>query len=110
RLAQNISADLPRIDRDHPIAAFEQIFEREIARPHVLRRDADHGDRLHRVEDAADIAVGIVFVIHGFARRRCDECKVPGPKQKGRSASRTGADWYQNTTDTTYCNSSILIS
>ena len=92
RLTQDIPADLPRIDRDHPIAALEQIFEREIARPHVLGRDADHGDGLHGVEDAADVAVGIVVVIHGFAGCRCDECRTPGANERGekKSASLPG--------------------
>ena len=57
-LPEHFLAGLAGIDRDHAVAALEQILEGEIARPVVLRRDADHGDRLHGVENAADVAVG----------------------------------------------------
>ena len=63
-LAENLLPGLAGIDRDHAVAALEQIFEHEIARPVVLRRDADHRDGLHRVEDAADIVVGVAVVVH----------------------------------------------
>ena len=52
--AEQFLAGEARVDRDHAVAALEQIFEGEIARPAVIGRDPDHGDRLHRVEDAAD--------------------------------------------------------
>src|SRR6516162_10474116 len=52
------------IDRDHVIAALHQIFEREIARPHIDRRRADHRNHLHAVEDRADIVVRIRVVVH----------------------------------------------
>src|SRR3974390_85414 len=63
-LPDDLLAGLMWINRDHPVATFEQILEREKARPIVLRRDADHGDGLHRLQNAADIAVGIDVVVH----------------------------------------------
>ena len=63
-LPEQVLAGEARIDRDHPVAALEQVLEGEIARPVVLRRRADHRDGLHGVEDAADIAVVVIVVIH----------------------------------------------
>ena len=47
--AKQALSDMAGIDRDHVIAALHQIFEREIARPHIDRRGADHRDRFHAV-------------------------------------------------------------
>src|SRR5262245_44719126 len=55
------------IDRDHVVAALRQVFEGEIARPHIDRRGADHRDRFHRVEDAADVGVVVIVVVHLFS-------------------------------------------
>src|ERR1700726_2062696 len=55
---------MPGIDRDHVIAALQEIFERKIARAHVDRRSADHRDRLYTVENLADVLVGVGVVIH----------------------------------------------
>ena len=54
----------PWIDRDHVVAAFGEVLEREVARSVVLRRRADHRDGLHGVEDAADVAVVVLVVAH----------------------------------------------
>src|SRR5262245_57178939 len=52
------------IDRDHAVTPLEQISEGEIARPAGIRGNPDHRDRLHGVEDAADIAIVVVVVVH----------------------------------------------
>ena len=44
--------------------AFKQVLECEIARPVVLGRGTDHRDGLHGVENAADVAVVVIVVIH----------------------------------------------
>jgi hypothetical protein len=63
-LAAHLLAGVAGIDREDPVASLEQIFESEIARPVLLGRKADHGDRLHRIEDSADVAVGIGRMVH----------------------------------------------
>ena len=47
--AEHFMAGLGGIDRDHVVAAFQQILEREVARPTLFLGRADHGDRLHGV-------------------------------------------------------------
>src|SRR5215471_13296649 len=71
-LAEDIASREPRIDRNHPVAALQEIFESKIAWPVVLRRDADHGNRLDGVEDAANVAVRVIAVIHYLAPCRCE--------------------------------------
>jgi hypothetical protein len=68
--AEDFLAYLARIDRDHAVSALLQIFEGEIAGPVIFRRNADHGDGLHGIEDAANIIVGIAVVVHGRAFRK----------------------------------------
>src|SRR3954462_2823121 len=55
------------IDRNHVVAALRQIFEGKITWPHIDRRGADHRDRLHAVEDAADVTVVVGVVVHLFS-------------------------------------------
>src|SRR5262249_36257246 len=52
------------IDRDHAVALLEQIFEGEVARPAGIGGNPDHRYRLHGVEDAADVAVVVMVVVH----------------------------------------------
>src|SRR5688500_12221119 len=63
-LRENRLAGLTGIDRDHAVSALEQILEGKIAGPVILWRDADHGNRLHGVEDPADITVRVAVVGH----------------------------------------------
>src|SRR5262245_38120586 len=56
-----------RIDRDHAVPALEQILEGEITRAAGIGRNADHRDRPHGVEDAADVAVVVTVVVHAGA-------------------------------------------
>src|SRR5262249_49316955 len=60
------------VDRNHAVATLEQILEGEIARPAGIGRNADHRDRLHGVEDAADVAVVVAVVVHGSRLRTED--------------------------------------
>ena len=62
--SEQLLSDMAGINRNHVVAALGQIFEREIARPHVGRRGTDHRDRFHVVEDAPDVIVGIGVVVH----------------------------------------------
>src|SRR5205085_8743208 len=65
-----------------------QIFEGEVARPHIDRRGADHRDRLHAVEDAADVVVVVIVVVHslsgwsfrGDAQHRTRNLEIPGSR------------------------------
>src|SRR5665213_1896384 len=52
------------IDRDHVVAALRQVFEGEIARPHIDRRGPHHRDRLHAVENRSDVVVVVGVVVH----------------------------------------------
>ena len=63
-LSEQVLAGEPGVHRDHVVAALEQILEGEIARTAGIGRDPDHRDRLHGVEDAADVAVVVAVVIH----------------------------------------------
>ena len=49
----------PRIDGDHAIAFALQVLHHEIAWAVPIRRRADERDRLHPLEDRADLRVGI---------------------------------------------------
>src|SRR5215813_8659079 len=63
-LAQDAFSSLAGIDRDHPVAALHQIFECKKARPVILRRNPDHGDGLHRIENATNVGVVVSVVVH----------------------------------------------
>src|SRR5437764_659226 len=63
-LSPQAFADMSGIDRDHVVAAFGQIFECKITRPHIDRRGADHRDGLYAAQDLADVAVRISVVVH----------------------------------------------
>ena len=59
RLAEQGLAGYARIDRDHAIALALQVLHDEVAGPVPVRRRADKRDRLHPLEDRADLRVGI---------------------------------------------------
>ena len=61
---QELLTGEPGIDRDHAIAALEQILEGEIARPAGIGGYPDHRDGLYGIEDAADILVVVTVVVH----------------------------------------------
>src|SRR3954469_13101685 len=58
-LAQDVVTGLAGIARDYPVASFKEILEGEITRAVVFWRNANHSNRLHRTEDAADIVVRV---------------------------------------------------
>src|SRR5713101_2306445 len=61
---QQLLPDDHWIDRDHAVTPLEQIFEGEVTRAAGIGGNADHRDCLHGVEDAADVAVVVVVVVH----------------------------------------------
>src|SRR5439155_544864 len=61
---QELLTGEPGIDRDHAIAALEQILEGEIARPAGIGGYPDHRDGLYGIEDAADVLVVVTVVVH----------------------------------------------
>ena len=72
-----------RIDWDHAIALALEVLHDEVARPVPVRRCADHGDRLHPLEDRADfrIRIGNRFEIgHGPRSAKLGD---PSPKERG---------------------------
>src|SRR5262245_64984862 len=71
------------IDRDHAVTPLEQIFEGEIARPAGIGGNPDHRDRLHGVEDAADIAIVVVVVVHAG---RLFALNIRSPRRARKSA------------------------
>src|SRR4029077_4464301 len=91
-LAEQILAGEPGIDRDHAVAALEQILEGEIARPAVLGGHAPHGDRLHGIENTADLAVVVALVVHRAAadqRKHVYMAAAAGPRGRvGLNSSR----------------------
>src|SRR3546814_11090521 len=58
------------LDRDHPIALALQVLHDEVAWPDLPVAGADHRDRLHVVEDLAEVVVWIAIVIHRRAFRK----------------------------------------
>ena len=82
--AQYLLAGLARVDREHRKSLGKQIFQHEIARPHVVGRGADHGDGLHRVQNAGDVAVVVGVVIHGLSSYSASARRAAGSLQKSR--------------------------
>src|SRR5207245_8510697 len=69
--AEQALPDMTGVDRDHVIAALHEILEGEVARAHLDRRGADHRDRLHAVEDLADVVIRVAVVIHAGRSFHC---------------------------------------
>jgi len=67
-LAKQALADVTGVNGDHVIAALRQIFECEVTRPHVNGRCSHHGDRLHAIENFADIIIGVRVVVHRVSK------------------------------------------
>src|SRR4029077_10680266 len=68
-LSEQFLAGETGVDRDHAVAALKQILERKITGTAGIGRDPDHRDRLHRIEDAANVAVVVFVGIHTFSCR-----------------------------------------
>ena len=69
-LAEDRLAGMSRIDRNDTVSLAEQEAHHAMARPPVVRRCAEHGYRVHGFEDLADVAIGIVIVVHRCLLRR----------------------------------------
>ena len=85
-LAKQGFADVTGIDRDHVIAALGKIFESEITGSHVDRRSPDHSDRLHAIEDFADIIVGVGVVVHLVSDCYRAWVRLSGPATSARAS------------------------
>src|SRR5262249_5697763 len=70
-LIEQLASSEAGIDRDHVVAALEKIFKREITRPAGIGRDPHHGDGFHGIENAANVAIGIIVVVHAGVQRSC---------------------------------------
>src|SRR5690606_2652177 len=70
RAAEDLLAGLAGIDRKDRVTLVDQVFRDEKARPHVIGRGTDDGDRLHGIQDAGDIGIVVGIVVHSGSEIR----------------------------------------